>query len=432
VLAGTGGLADQLAAVRASSRGGPAGDPLSQVAAEADLSFVPVQADPAELRTAVTRFLRADETLAAAWRQQKLVSSAAGRQQRGFRRMQAALMGLGLLVTFLVVAKDVLDDAGYLATYPLLATALYVVILALPISVGALAAKASRFRPGGRWILLRGTSEALKREIIRYRARSGIYSPSATRTTSRQVKLAQTVGSAMSALMRTDVNLLPLGTGSAAAGETRGTTPAPTDASTTPVPLPDSALKPLTPAEYVTHRLDEQVDWYERKAAEHARSARWLRRLAIAFGAAGTLLAAIGLDIWVAVTAALVGVFTTTLEAWQLETTVTLYNQAVTQLTAIRTWWFALPPAEQDRQRNIDRLVEGAERIMRAEQVGWVQEMHDAMTQLRLEQAADATPSGRASAERDADGVARGDRRRLTRRTLRRRGRIVAPEGRRS
>ncbi len=111
------------------------------------------------------------------------------------------------------------------------------------------------------------------------------------------------------------------------------------------------------------------------------------------FGGAGTLLAAIGLEIWVAVTTSVVGIYSTILEAWQLETSVTLYNQASTDLSAIRTWWYALPPAEQDRQENIDRLVETSERIMTAEHVGWVTEMQDAMTHLRLEQAAE-TASG--------------------------------------
>ena len=67
-------------------------------------------------------------------------------------------------------------------------------------------------------------------------------------------------------------------------------------------------------------------------------------------------------------------------------------------------------PSEQDRQENIDRLVEGSERIMRAEHVGWVQEMQDAMTQLRLEQAADAEEAiGGSKADND-DGDDDGER----------------------
>jgi len=384
-LTGTGGVADELARRARSSRRPAADDALSRIASDADLTFLPLESDPADLEAVIARLLQADETLAEAWRQQRLMSSAAARQQRGFRRMQLSLLVLGLLLTFLVVTKAVLAAAGVLDDEPQLDRGLYFVILILPITIAGLVAAAGRMRPGGRWILLRGTSEALKREIFRYRARAGIYSHEQTRTMSRQVKLAEAIGSAMGALMRTDVNQLALDDAADARGESGGRRNE---------RAADGQLGALTPAGYVTQRVDPQIAWYRRKAAEHERSARWLRGLAIAFGGVGTLLAAIGLDIWVAVTTALVGVFVTILEAWQLETTVSLYNQAATDLLAIRTRWFALPPAEQDRQRSIDRLVERSERIIRAEHVGWVQEMQDAMTQLRLEQASDRAPGG--------------------------------------
>ena len=123
-----------------------------------------------------------------------------------------------------------------------------------------------------------------------------------------------------------------------------------------------------------------------------------LRALALAFGAIGTFLAAIGLQIYVALTTALVGACITIVESRQLETSVTFYNQAAADLTAIRAWWFALEPAEQRQQVMIDRLVERSERIMRAELTGWVQEMQDAMTQFRLEQSADRPPTGQPGA----------------------------------
>ena len=80
----------------------------------------------------------------------------------------------------------------------------------------------------------------------------------------------------------------------------------------------------------------------------------------------------------------------------------TFYNQAATDLAAIRSWWRALPPSQQNSQATIDRLVERSERIIRAEHVGWVQEMQDAMTQFRLEESDDRQAS-RERREGDAD-----------------------------
>jgi hypothetical protein len=389
VVTGTGGLADQLAAVATTRRRAGTDESLERIVEAAELTFLPLASDPIEMEAATARVLEPDETLAEAWRQQKLVSAVAKRQQRSFRQMQGALLVLGLLLTSLVVAKAVLERRGLLVDYPALGTAFYLVILALPIIVTGLATIASRTRPGGRWILLRGTSEALKREIYRYRARAGIYSRAQTRTRSPQVKLAEAIGSSIGALVRTDVNQLALSDADSPGAEAAATGP----------------LSRLTPDDYVAQRLDPQVTWYHRSAAKQERTARWLRALSIAFGGFGTLLAALGLDLYVAVTTALVGVFATTLEAWQLETSVTLYNQAAADLTAIRTWWSALPAAERSRQASIDRLVERSERIIRAEHVGWVQEMQDAMTQLRLEQTSDGSASNRSITSEADDGA---------------------------
>ena len=84
------------------------------------------------------------------------------------------------------------------------------------------------------------------------------------------------------------------------------------------------------------------------------------------------------------------------------------YNQASADLGSIRAWWNALPTMQQDTQETVDRLVDRAERIMRAEHVGWVQEMQDAMTQFRFEQSAEAeAASGTAGHDRTSVGTRR-------------------------
>jgi hypothetical protein len=305
-------------------------------------------------------------------------------------------------LTTLVVVKVVLDGAGVLERYPTLDGWLHVVIVLVPITIATLAAAASRMRPGSRWVLLRGTSEGIKSEIFRYRARAGKYSRSQTRQKSREVKLAQAVGSAMGGIMRTDVNLLALDQASDAKKKEKQKAAADDATAPAPDPAADKKVTPLSPEGYVKYRIDDQIRWYRKRVRELERQAWRLRWLALGFGAMGTFLAAIGLEIWVAVTTALVGAYTTYLESWQLETAVTLYNQAATDLSSIRAWWVALSPADQSRQETTDRLVDQAERIMRAEHVGWVQEMQDAMTQLRLEQAGDATSDDTGRPEDDS------------------------------
>jgi SLOG in TRPM, prokaryote/SMODS and SLOG-associating 2TM effector domain 1/Protein of unknown function (DUF4231) len=413
-LAGTGGAADALVAALGGEdgqRGRSADDRvLGQLATATDVHVLPLGGDAAELERTLSRLLDDDRTLLNAWRQQMLLSRAAGQHQTSFRNQQLLILALGVVATLLVVIQAFLGE--WLASRPLVAGALHLVIVLVPIVVIALVAGAARWRPGGRWVLLRGTSEALKGEIYRYRTRTGPYSRERTRRTTREVKLAEAVGTAMGALMRTDVNLVALG-----------------DADGSEPPKPSSSgddrVSPLGPDQYIRFRIDSQIAWYRGKVRERERQVRWLRWGTIAFGALGTFLAAVGAELWVAVTVAVAGAATTYLEAMQLETTIMLYNQAATDLEAIRGWWTALPPDEQLRSRNVDRLVDRAERIARAEHAGWVQEMQDAMTRLRLEQSeAQEQAAGQTSspAESEPQSAARRQDGVVGRRTGRRSG----------
>jgi hypothetical protein len=376
VIEGTGGLADELASFARSTTKSQAGDRVgAALVVEGDLTFVSIDAHASDLEHVLSRDLRMDETLREAWRQQRIISAAARQQRRDQNVAQLVALMLGLTVTALVVAQAVLKGNGYLAKNALVESFLYVAILVLPIMVAALAAATGRWRPGTRGILLRASSEAVKREIWRYRARAGTYSHSKTRRVSREVKLAEAVGSSIGGLMRTDVSQLAFDAAAEAS-------------------VDNDKLTPVTPDQYIAERIDDQVDYYLRTAAKLERRARLLRALALAFGAIGTFLAAVGLQIYVALTTAIVGACITIVESRQLETSVTFYNQAAADLSAIRTWWFALSPAEQRQPAMIDRLVERSERIMRAELTGWVQEMQDAMTQFRLDQSADRPPTG--------------------------------------
>ena len=157
---------------------------------------------------------------------------------------------------------------------------------------------------------------------------------------------------------------------------------------------------------YIRFRIDDQVAFYRNGVRRRERRVQALRWLMLGFGGLGTLLAVAGLQLWVAVTVAVVGALTTYLEAMQLEATIMLYNQAATNLEGIRAWWTALPPDQQVLRRNVDRLVERSERVMQAEHGGWVQEMQDAMTRLHLEEI-DEAPAGGGSADEApaADGT---------------------------
>jgi len=103
-------------------------------------------------------------------------------------------------------------------------------------------------------------------------------------------------------------------------------------------------------------------------------------------GGAGTLLAAVGAELWVALTTALATSLTTWLVSRQPEETLVRYNQVAADLGNVRDWWTKLSPAGKRNPKNIDQLVEVTEKVLETETTGWVQRMENALAQLKAEE----------------------------------------------
>jgi Sec-independent protein translocase protein TatA len=99
-------------------------------------------------------------------------------------------------------------------------------------------------------------------------------------------------------------------------------------------------------------------------------------------GGVGTFLAAIKRDVWIAVTNTIAASSLSFLEFRQFDSTLIGYNQTATNLHNILLWWNALTPEARNDPKNVEKLVESSERVIRSETTGWVQEMRDAMANL--------------------------------------------------
>jgi SLOG in TRPM, prokaryote/SMODS and SLOG-associating 2TM effector domain 1/Protein of unknown function (DUF4231) len=379
VLRGTGGFADELADAAAlaaahASRPAPPADPvLREIVTRGEIHAVPLDGDPAMLHQLLVGLL-AEEPLRMAWQEFARLDQGAKRSQTRFKQQQTFVLGLGVTATALAVIQATLEQDNALNRWDWLADPLRYAIVVVPILIASLVAAAGRLQFGTRYVLLRGSAEAIKREIYRYRTRTGVYADQQAHEKPAGQKLVETVGSTLSTLMRTDVS-------QSAVPEYHGPLPPPYGAAES-----DHGFSRLSPHEYVTVRVDDQLTYYEKTTARHERLLRWLRLLIIGSGAVGTFLAAIQLELWIALTTSLAGAFTAYLEARQVRTSLVLYNQAAADLKTIRGWWKSLPAEAQAVQDNIDNLVRSAERILKAEMTGWVQEMQDALVQLRQDE----------------------------------------------
>jgi predicted Rossmann-fold nucleotide-binding protein len=372
VLEGTGGAADSLASILAEDTAQRADSHPGGVLAEivgGEIDVFPIEDDPTTLGRLVARRLQRDASLRLAWEQFARFDRSALRHQRNARRMQRVILGFGILGTALALTQAQLEADVALDSFA--EGVLRYSILLVPIILTALIAAAGRANAATKWVVLRGTAESIKSQIYRFRSRAGRYGGAEPVATTAQVELAAALGEITSTAMQSEINL-------AALGPYEGTLPPP-DA----VRQGDDGFSRLGPDRYVEVRLLHQLDWYRRKTVTLEERMRRLRWSIIAIGAVGTFLAAIGLELWIALTTAVAGAAATYLQFEQVENTLRYYNQAAAALDTIHQWWVSLPVQQQLVRENADQLVERTERILQTEQTGWTQRMQEALAGLR-------------------------------------------------
>jgi hypothetical protein len=360
VLRGTGRFADEL--YRAFER---------DHESASRLSFLPLDGPDKETELMVTSHLAPSEILEEARELLWLYDFNAQQQQRSFRRLQLAALILALAATCLAIVQNLLERAGTLGNQPVLTNLLHYVLVLLPISVGVIISGLGRFRPGNKWVALRASAEAVRRELFLLRTKR-IDEAESKGDTERQ--MAERLKLIRKHLMATDVKLESL----------RAPGP-PANSVDSSVPK-DDGLTRLTGDRYITVRLSHQLRYFKDRATKLAKTLTRLRWLILILGGAGTLLAAAGLEIWIALTTTLTAALVTYLEYEQVESSLVSYNRAATELENVELQWRALTPDARSSPGEIQRLVRRTEKILHTEQRTWTREMEQALDQLRIQQ----------------------------------------------
>ena len=325
-----------------------------------------------DLERLVIGQLHRGTVLELAWEQFAEYDTNANLQQERSNAFQRGILVLGVLVTLFAVTKATLNSYVLSPDLAWIDDALHYAIVAVPITLAIVMAASNRFKAGNKWILLRAGAEAIKREVFRYRARADTYRRDESSTAiSADERLAREIRSITGQMMKTEVNV-------GALRPYNGPIP-PT--------MSDDGFSALSPDRYVSLRLCDQLDYFRRTTRKLDRKLKALQWLIYIFGGVGTLLAALGFELWVAVTAALAVSFATYIEYQQTENTLMKYNQAATDLANVHTWWSALPPNDRADPGNVNKLVAHTERTLETEHIGWVQRMHDALEGLRTQHA---------------------------------------------
>jgi SMODS and SLOG-associating 2TM effector domain 1/Protein of unknown function (DUF4231)/SLOG in TRPM, prokaryote len=369
VAAGSGGAADRIAtAMHAHRSTDPAAAAIvarARATGTQHVHVVPVAPDrELALTRALIWALHRDRVLKDAWRLFTTFDNAAVRLRASFERFQATILLVGLLATLLALLTKQLGSGG-----------LRWAVVAASVALAGLTALSGRRAAGKRWIVTRAAAESVKSEIFRYRTRTGRYADSRLpgRDKSRRPEvLAVRLGAIETRLMHTEV-------GNSALPDDGWFDPPGADHSG------DDGLSPLTAEDYVAMRIDDQLRYYHARLHTYDRRRQALQGIALLASSAGALVAALGGQIWVAMTSVLAAAPLSYLAHLQVEKTIVTYNQSVAQLDDVLRRWHGRS-SHLPTPQAFARLVDATEGILTAEHGAWVQEMTEAMHDLDNEQ----------------------------------------------
>jgi hypothetical protein len=375
VIEGSGRLADEVAALK--EKPSQIEDPvLAEIVEEGDLRIFPISGALEDFERMLFSQSPNIKLLRDAWQRFATYDANANRLQQAFRKIQFWFLVLGLIAIFLVVFQkqglelakhqQMLDNALGWLRYP---------IMVIPIVTAILLAYYNKFRPGNKWILLRGSAEAIKREMYRYRSRTGDYSKDRLTTNSRDDVFNERLEPVSRRLMQTEVN-------HGALKPYTGQLPPTMEGAQ----KDDDGFSFLTPERYIELRLEDQLDYYSKKTPKLEKQIKQMQVAILVAGGVGTLLAAVHVELWVALTTALATALTTSLAFRQLDETLVRYNQSAADLANVRDWWTKLSPAAKRNPKNIEQLVDVTEKVLETELSGWVQRMENALAQLKAEE----------------------------------------------
>lgn len=410
VVKGSGGTADQIAnEIERRQKPEPSDAPddlrITEIADDGEIQIFNLETDtPDRLTRMLDSHLNrsgSEALLRMAWEQMATYDLNAKKQQNTFWFLQRLILGLSVIASILAIfpeswqwLSNSIGESVIASMSPQAQEVLRWTVVAITASIGLLIAYNNRFNAGNKWVLLRSTAEAVKREIYGYRLKAGIYSDryAQERETTRDKQFVNRLRLMTGRLQRTEVN---------ESGLARY--------DTTKLPIPpkmygaaegDDGFSNLTPERYIVICVGDQVTYLRKKTVELDRDWKRWQFVAYALIAAGTILAAIGADLWVPVTAAAVTAIITLIRTHQYDALLTKHNQAETDLVNLRAWWESLSQRDRRDQANIDRLARLTDYILESENAGWVQRMQDALAELResqQEQSIDKDQGGRKS-----------------------------------
>lgn len=328
------------------------------------------QNTPMETETAKTTPI-----LETAWKRVAVLDDMAKRRSAAHSRTRAVIAILGVLATFFAILTQLIQPEQNARIPALAGLAAKAFFVAIPAVASALAAFASKKYSNADWLITRAGAEEIQKEIYFYRT---ILQKKKNRRLYLEKRLARIQRQIYRGL-----------NGEFSFDTYSGRVPPNYDSND---PNSDPGYADLTGEEYFRYRLQDQLQWHNRKINQYkAERDRWTMYI-LASGVLGTILAAWGevpngpsLSIWVALTASITAAFLGWQELRNIDAIIRNYSKVVLELTVLQDHWVNLQPEERTRAE-FYKLVKNCERVLWAQNTEYIKSMQEALKDSSLEE----------------------------------------------
>jgi hypothetical protein len=277
----------------------------------------------------------------------------------------------------LVTSESVLvTEESILVTYaPILVRILQVILIALPISGSVIIAYLSEFKQGQKYLAMRTGAEEIKKEIYLFRTVMQAYPIRKKWLNNRIAEIQRQVHRSSGG----EVVVKPY----------KGNYLNPYYDPKASYPS-DEGGSDLTADEYMTLRLEDQLNWHTRKIEGHQKQRQRFIILILVAGGVGSLLASIdfilsGIAVWVALATAISSAITNWKELLGLDMIVSNYSKVILELNILRDHWLSLEPHEQTQQEFF-KTVRATENLLWGQQTRFTSAMRESMDEAEAEQ----------------------------------------------
>jgi conflict system pore-forming effector with SLATT domain len=315
--------------------------------------------------------------LQVAWQRQANLDLAAGRRTSAFYRIRRWITWLSVLATlFAILTQQPLFLRPTLPAAIVAGLVIKGLFVVAPIIASVFAAFAAKYYSNGSWLIYRAGSEEIKKEIYFYRT---ILQNDKT----RRAYLEKRLGEIQRQLFRS------LG-GEFAFEGYEGKIPVNYSKND---PNSDPGFHDLTGDEYFRYRLQNQLNWHNKKVNQRKLWRRWMTIAILSIGGLGALLAALAargdstLALWVALTSSVTAALLGWQELRKVDDTIKNYSKVVLELTILSDHWENLEPEERT-EVEFYKLVRASEDVLWAQNVEYVRSMQEALKEYDTEKEA--------------------------------------------